>query len=77
MVYSVESKESLNFHIPKKGKDSITLIGGLNGSGKTTIFESIQVCFWSTCSDQFHQAITNLLKTKKIDFLQHQISGLN
>ena len=39
-------EQSLNFHIPKKGKDSITLIGGLNGSGKTTIFESIQVCLF-------------------------------
>ena len=37
-------EQSLNFHVPKNGNDSITLIGGLNGSGKTTIFESIQVC---------------------------------
>ena len=37
-------EQSLNFHVPKNGNDSITLIGGLNGSGKTTIYESIQVC---------------------------------
>jgi len=30
---------------------SVTLIGGLNGSGKTTIFESIQLCMFGSLSE--------------------------
>lgn len=60
-------EQSLNFHIPIKGKDSITLIGGLNGSGKTTIFESIQVCLFGAHAPtkEISTSYNKFIKNKK------------
>ena len=60
-------EQSLNFHVPKNGNDSITLIGGLNGSGKTTIFESIQVCLFgaNAPTKEISSSYTKFIKNKK------------
>ena len=53
----------------------VTLVGGLNGSGKTTIFEAIQICYLElspTSIKKAHPQVASLI----INFFYQKLIGM-
>ncbi len=70
---SFRYKTEINFPSPKQGK-SIYLIGGMNGAGKTSVTEAINICLYSAKPNVIYRAINRKELAKGNAYVEFELT---